>query len=158
MQVKIANGKYKLANVPKPHSAFQIYVVQIAPKSGLCSIRAVGNVISTSGFGIELRFEFSKMEGKLKKVYGKHKTSDFLMTGSLWEEPQYFMMGLLKKDRVLAAFWREKEDSTFSDNIKDVTLITNALTTDRGFVAVEYSFTNEEACDSELSAKNDSSL
>ena len=45
---KIANGKYEIVDIPKPHSAFESYIVQVSPKSGLCWIKAISKDIATS--------------------------------------------------------------------------------------------------------------
>ena len=66
---KLKNGIYKV-NVPKPHSAFEAYIVKVAPKGGLCWIKAIGKGIATSSYGIDLKSAFSKMEEKLGATYG----------------------------------------------------------------------------------------
>lgn len=155
---KVANGKYKLTTVPKPHSAFEAYVVQLAPKGGLCWIKAIGKDIPTSAYGIELKSAFNDMKGKLEKVYGKHETTDLLMPGSIWDEPNDFMMAMIKKERFLMAIWDNEKGSTFTDNIKKVGLIALPAGRDKGYISVEYSFTNEKACEAELAAQEDGAL
>ena len=103
---KVGHGIYKLSSVPKPHSAFEAYVVRISPKGGLYWIKAIGKDIATSTYGVELKSAFNEMEEKLGATYGKHKTMDFLMPGSIWNEPNDWMMGLIKKERILAAILR----------------------------------------------------
>ena len=39
---ELSPGLYQLPKVPKPHSAFEAYIVKIGPKSGLCWIKAIG--------------------------------------------------------------------------------------------------------------------
>ncbi len=68
--IKSTSGNYNLTNVPKPHSAFESYVVVVAPKSGLCQIRAMGEEITTSTFGVEFKSEFHKLKDQLEKSYG----------------------------------------------------------------------------------------
>lgn len=155
---KIGPGKYKITVVPKPHSAFQFYVVQVAPVGGLCYIKAMGNQIETSVYGSELKSDFSEMEGKLEKSYGEHKTVDSLREGSIWHEPNEFMMSMLKKERKLMAFWFADAGSIFSDNILKVTLSASAVLQDRGILSIDYLFSNVESCDVELAAKEDDAL
>jgi hypothetical protein len=109
---KVGPGKYKLTNVPRPHSAFGMYVVQVAPVGGLCWIKAIGKTLATSSYGIELKSALKKMEQKLEASYGKHKTIDFLMPGSYWDEPRDWMTGLIKKERVFGAIWEAEEKSS----------------------------------------------
>lgn len=155
---KIAPGKYELTDVPNPHSAFKKYIVQVAPKNGLCWIKAIGKDISTSAYGIELKSAFNDMKGKLEKSYGEHATTDLLMPGSIWKEPNEFMMGMIKKERFLMAIWNSTKSSRLTNNIKQIGLDAKPNGRDNGYITVEYSFTNEESCEAELSAKEDSTL
>jgi len=154
----IAYGKYKLTSVPKPHSAFEFYVIQVAPNSGLCWIKAIGKDIATSSYGLELKSEFSEMEKKLEGTYGKHKIMDFLMPGSIWNEPNEWMMGLIKKERVLMALWDKKEGSALPANLETVALIASPSSRDKGYISIEYLFANEESCNAELAAQEDDAL
>ncbi len=40
---------------PNPHPRFEIYVVKLHPKTGVCLLSAVGVTISTSVYGTEIR-------------------------------------------------------------------------------------------------------
>lgn len=155
---KIGNGKYKLTSVPKPHSAFEAYIVQISPNGGLCWIKSIGKDIPTSAYGIELKSAFNDMKGKLEKTYGKHETTDLLMPGSIWKEPNEFMMAMIKKERLLMAIWDAGNGSTLTDNIKQIGLIASPGSRDKGYISVEYSFSNEKACEAELAAQEDGAL
>ncbi len=155
---KIAPGKYKLVKVPKPHSAFEMYVVKIAPKGGLCWIKAIGKDISTSSYGFELKSAFNKMKGKLEKSYGKHETTDLLMPKSIWNEPNEFMTAMIKKERFLMAIWNRAKGSKLPHNLEEIGLIALPGGREKGYLAIEYSFTNEESCDAELAAQEDGAL
>jgi hypothetical protein len=155
---KVAHGKYNLTNVPKPHSAFEFYVVQVAPKGGLCWIKAIGKDIRTSSYGLELKSAFSDMEEKLEKSYGKHKKMDNLLQGSIWDEPNDWMMGLIKKERILAAIWEESEGSNLPADLKQIGLIASPSARDKGYISIEYSFTNMDTCEAELDAQEDDAL
>ena len=155
---KIANGKYKLTSVPKPHSAFESYLVQVSPKGGLCWIKAIGKDIPTSVYGLELKSAFNEMKGKLEKAYGEHNTIDMLLPGSIWTESNEFMQALIKKERVLAAIWDSESGSTLKDNIKQIGLLANPIVRNKGYIAIEYSFSNVEACEAELAAQEDGAL
>lgn len=155
---KIAPGIYTLTNVPKPHLAFKIYVVRVAQKGGLFWIKAVGEDISTSVYGVELKLKFNKMKEKLEKIYGKHKTTDLLLPGSIWKEPNEFMMAMVKKERFLVAFWDDAKGSTLTKNIERIVLIALPNGRNKGYLEIEYAFTNEEACEAELAAQEDDAL
>lgn len=155
---KLENGTYKLINVPKPHSAFQGYIVRVAPKGGLCCIMAVVKDIETSSYGFELKRAFREMEKKLEATYGKHKTVDVLLPGSIWDKPNDWMMGLIKKERFLAAIWEAAEGSFLPTDLKQIGLIAIPIALDKGFISIKYSFTNIDSCEAELAAQEDDAL
>jgi len=155
---KLSPGHYLFSSVPKPHSAFESYVIELAPKAGLCWIKAVGKDIQTAPNGFELKARFQEMEQKLEKIYGKHQEIDSLMSGSTWTDSQYFTMGLLQKERVLGASWDAEHESTLTDNLASVTLYVSATSRHKGYISIEYGFVNEKTCDAEISAKEDDAL
>ncbi|RME39651.1 MAG: hypothetical protein D6794_03515 [Deltaproteobacteria bacterium] len=155
---KLRNGVYKIVNVPKPHSAFEFYAVKVGPKSGLCWLKAIGKDIQTNSFGTGIKSAFNEMEKKLESIYGKHQRIDVLYNGSIWSEPNEWVMALLKKERVLGAIWEESKGSSLPPNLKQVALVTGATALDKGYIAIEYSFKNEDACNAELAAQEDEAL
>ena len=155
---KIENGLYKLTDVPKPHSAFEYYVIQVSPKNGLCWIKGIGKDISTSSYGTQLRSEFERFTSKLEERYGAYKNYDFLSNGSIWDESNDFMMGLVKKDRYLQSFWDREKGSVMPADITGIALSAKASNSDTGYIVLEYSFSNEEQCEKELAAKEDGAL
>jgi len=156
--IKVSHGKYKISNIPKPHSAFETYIVQATPKSGLCWIKAIGIDINTSTHGVEIKSEFRDMKKRLEEIYGKYKIIDILLPGSIWNEPNDWMMGLIKKERFLGAIWEEGEGSTLPNDLKQVGLIASAINSNKGFISIEYSFANIDDCEAELSAIEDEAL
>ena len=82
------------------------------------------------------------------------KRHDFLRSGSIWDEPEDWAMGLYKEERVLQSFW------TFSparseDGVQAVYLTANALSSSKGYVSLFYEFSNFDQCSKELDkAKN----
>ncbi|CRI63934.1 conserved exported hypothetical protein [Thiocapsa sp. KS1] len=155
---KLGHGKYKIANPPKPHSAFEAYIVQVAPESGLCWIKAIGKNIRTSSYGFELQSAFNEMKGRLSGVYGEHETTDLLFPGSIWDEPDDWMMGLVKKERMLGAAWGAAKGSKLPPDIESVFLAAMPASGDAGYIIVEYSFANEPSCEAELAAQEDDAL
>ena len=81
--IKISDtGHYMLSSVPKPHSAFETYIVRVAPTGGLFWIKAVGKEIKTNSYGIDIQSAFNTLREKLEATYGKHKKYDMLLPGS----------------------------------------------------------------------------
>lgn len=156
--IEIAPHKYKLDKPPRPHPAFEFYVLQIAPSSGLSWIKAVGREISTNGFGTSVSSAFAEMEGKLRSTYGNCERTDLLMLGSIWNEPQDWMMGLLKGDRLLASHWELSTGAKLTEAIESVFLGASAADTDSGFIAIEYALKNHAAATQEIDAAQDDVL
>lgn len=156
--LQLAPGKYKITAVPKPHSAFEYYVLQIGPQSGLCWIKAIGKSINTSVYGTQLRVAYEDLQSRLKENYGSSKSSDFLFSGSIWRDPKDWTMSLVKKERILASTWDRKSNASLPSDIASVAVYVTALRSDTGYVAVEYTFTNEKQCEKEISKKEDAAL
>ncbi len=155
---EVAPYKYVTNTLSKKHSSFIKYVVQIGPKSGLCWIKAIGKDIVTNSYGIEVKSAFKTMESKLKKSYGNNKRHDFLQYGSIWDEPKDWMTGLTKGERILAAIWDKQDGSTLKGNLKDVALAAEGMSREEGYLTIDYSFTNKDACKDEMAATEDGAL
>ncbi len=155
---KIAPGKYQLTKVPKPHSAFGMYVAQVAPKTGLCFIKALGKEIITNSHGLQLKTAFDNMESKLDKTYGNGKTTDLLISGSIWKDPDDWTMAIRKKERYLIKIWDKDSGATLKNNIKSVALAVGTTSSDRGYISIDYTFLNEEDCGSEIASMEDDAL
>ena len=151
-------GFYKLSNVPRPHSAFEAYAARVAPKIGLCYIQAAGKNIETSSYGYELIMAFNEMESKLEALYGRHKKVDELFSGSIWNEPNEWMMGLIQKERVLVATWERKDGSTLPDNLINVGLVALPIDRNTGYIMVDYTFSNYQEGIKAISAQEDDAL
>ena len=158
MPVEVAPFKYRLDKPPKPHPAFEFYILQIAPESGLSWIKAIGNDIPTNGFGNSINSAFLEMEGKLKNTYGKCERTDLLLQGSIWNEPQDWMMALVKGERLLASHWEEKTGAKLTEAIESVFLVANGRDTDSGFIAIEYTLKNNSAAAQEIASSQDDAL
>ena len=154
---KLAENAYKVS-VPKPHKSFSVYYVYTCPSKGLHTIKAISSPITTNGYGEDLKSNFESMEKKLKKVYGENKKFDFLRSESLWSESNYWMMGLLKKDRTLAAYWTEEYKSKLKDDFKSISLTAIAINQGAGLIVLEYEFLNTSSCRKENASKEDDSL
>lgn len=99
---ELAPFKFMLKNPPRPHPAFNNYLVQVTPKAGLSWIKAIGPGIKTNDYGFALADAFKEMEAKLTKTYSRCRQNDFLLPDSIWNEPKDWMTALEKK----SAFWQ----------------------------------------------------
>ncbi|MNY11226.1 hypothetical protein D3C86_1442420 [compost metagenome] len=151
------NGVYLFDNPPKSHPQFEQYAVKISDKSGLCWIKGIGKDILVNGHGVQLKSEYDDFEKKLDERYGSHKRTDFLVSGSIWKDPEDWMRGLQKEDRYLFSVW-EGGNKTLPNELSQVALVANANDGQEGYLSLEYSFTNKKACDEEIKQKNDAGL
>ena len=154
----ISPGKYRLDAVPKPHSAFEGYVVQIAPRAGLSWIKGIGTTIESSVFGLELKGAFDALESKLASTYGRFNRTDMLLPDSIWNEPREWMQSLLNRERYLLTGWSREHGSSLPDSLQSVGLVCTAIDTESGFLGLEYSFENEPLAEAEISAAEDDAL
>ncbi len=150
--VEFERYQFKTSSLPKTHPAFNIYVLQITPKRGLCYIKAVGKTLQTNRYGGSLLLKFNQMEAKLDSAYGSHERIDRLNSGSIWNEAEDWMMALKKRERYLFTTW------TLDGDLAKIGLIATALTTESGYLAVEYYFRSHDDCDAERDSVEDSVL
>ena len=144
------NYWYTTKDLPKGNSKLTKYDLLITPKSGLCKIYSYTDVIYSNSFGNQLKSEFEFFEKALTKKYGDNEKYDFVQSGSIWNDTQYWMMGLLKKERYLTAFWSKKNGSNLpQNNIKNITVNASATSNDEGYIYIAYEFLNIKECMSE---------
>jgi len=155
---EIAPCKFQVPVVPRPHSAFERYVVQISPVAGLSWIKAIGKNVGTSGYGVEVKSAFELMEQKLAVTYGKQKKHDFLMHGSIWNEPRDWMQAVLSKERILMSQWDKETGASLTDSLSSVALVMGVYDTSSGYIAIEYSFENYDRAEAEIAALEDDAL
>ena len=141
---------------PNTNDMFESYVVRIHPTYGVYLIIGVGKDISTNGYGIELKTAFNSLIGSIERTYGKYKKTDYLLPRSIWNDPDDFMMGLIKSERFLYAIWETKEGSNLPNDIETIGVSASALSTSKGYLNIEYYSPNYEKVKAEKQAKQDS--
>ena len=150
--------KYKALNVPKIHSAFEYYFLQITPVQGLSWIKAIGKSIPTNPYGLEVQAAFEAFKGKLVKIYGAPETIDYLMYESIWNEPRDWMQAIENGERRLAARWESKARRNLQNDLESIFLYAAAENTSVGYIAIEYAFTNHTASNQEIELLEDDAL
>jgi hypothetical protein len=133
----------RVLTVPKPHPAFEFYSLIFSPTEGLLKITAYGNDIRTNGFGEKVHDSFSEIRGALSDTYEKPDGDmDFLQSGSIWKEPEDWMMGLLKEERHLASIWQNRP---LPNHIHDIEIEAKALSQEKGYIILTYEFDGWDA-------------
>ena len=128
----------ELSTAPKPHALIDTYILRISPDKGLLKVIAVSKQIETTIYGDELRSKFKEVAEAMGGTYGPSTHSlDFVRSGSIWHEPEDWMMALNKKERTLETYWQFKP-AREGLTVADVEAL--ALTRNIGFLKLTYEF------------------
>ena len=154
----LGGGMYKLTSVPVPHPAFEFYVAQVSPRTGMCYVKGVGRQVRTNAYGAELRSRFASIRDEISATFGRYRTVDMLLSDSIWAGPRDWMAALAERQRLLFAQWNTDTRATLRPHLTTVFVAANAKTSDSGYVVVEYYFDNEPACQQEFDGSADAAL
>ena len=144
-------------NPPKKHSSFSSYIVLISDKYGLYQISAESDSIYTAGNGYQIKSEFYSIYDQLVKSYGDGILIDKLAEGSIWDEPEDWMMGLKTLDRTLSAIWLGPDINT-DKQIALLSLDAEAEYSDTGRISISYFSDNAFTIEQEKEAQEASVL
>jgi hypothetical protein len=146
----------RVHTVPRSHPEFESYTLFISPTQGLLKINAIGKDVATSGDGEEIKDDFSKIHAALVTAYGPARDDlHNLKSGSLWDKPEDFMMGIVQKDRFETAFWFPVGRPDKITSIAEDLLATSSSS---GYLVVGYEFEGWTDFADELTNKQDSVL
>lgn len=137
---------FQCTTLPKPHSAFEMYSLMSPKQTGVCRISAAGVDIRDGGYGVSTRNKVDEIAEQVKLTYGPWtKKFDFLMPGSIWDDPDDWLMGIAKEDRLYSYAW-ESVTPTAKNNVEDIVVTAKATRSDTGYVYVEINFLNSKEC------------
>ena len=154
---QIQIGKWR-CDVPRPHSAFDTYIVQGHPSTGVCWVKGMTPSIDTNSFGSQLRSKVDEIAAQLNEVYGKGNDRSFLMSGSIWTESEDWMMSLLKEERYYSREWPAAAGTPLPNHLKTIYLFAKATQSSKGYVGLEYAFENEGECEKAIKAEEKGAL
>jgi len=141
------------------HPDFEVYSVIVTPAHGLCKLVASSKDIESSAYGSELEGRFKELISAMTEKYkAPGKKFDFLRSGSIWKEPRDWMMGLLKRDRTITAYWSSPENLDLPDSISSISIEAIALSPNKGYIRIGYEFDNFDACIATVKSKINSNL
>ncbi|MBS0967684.1 hypothetical protein P0E69_09685 [Chimaeribacter arupi] len=149
---------YTSQSLPKNNADFEAYGLLISPKSGLCQIRALGKTIDTDSYGLALQSKYKDLSESLSSIYGNAEKNDFLLSGSIWKDPQDWMMALSKKERFLSAEWKGTSSSPLKNNLNSISIEARSSRSDKGYIFLQYNFKNIDVCNAEIENSKKSSL
>lgn len=146
----IQNGKYRYhcGTVPKPHPELEAYVVKYARGVGICSVGAIGKTIRNDKYGFTTKERVDTIAKQLKRKYGvETKKYDRLFTGSIWDEPDDWMMGVLKQERFYGYVWSTEDGFKPVAEVAKIGVFATAVANDAGFVKLEFYFKRDPQCE-----------
>src|SRR5262245_14253511 len=109
--------------------------------------------IHTSAYGERLRIEYNELRDVLDSLYGKKGLEiDQVKDGSIWRNPNGFMMGLIQQERVLGKGWLKQHGSDLKPDLEKVQLYVAATSEQFGKLELQYTFTNNSQCEAEEKA------
>lgn len=130
-------GYYECA-APKPHSAFESYIISASKEHGICWVKGIGKNISDNGYGTHTKSAHENLETLLSKAYGSvSKMSDFILPNSLWDDSNEWLMSIARKERVYTSIWNDLEVTSKPD-LKSIYLASNATGGKTGYIVLEY--------------------
>ena len=149
---------YFSCEAPKPHSAFEQYVVKASESHGICWIKGVGKDISDNGYGSSTLAKHAELKSVLSKAYGEiSETTDFVLPGALWSEADEWLMAIDKKQRFYSVNWSDLKVPS-KPKLKQIYLGVGATGNAKGWLTLEYYSKDYEDCKTAVSQSESGSL
>ncbi len=141
---------WNCASAPRPHSAFETYLLQYVEGVGICIIKGIGATIQNDSYGTSLRSKIDELHGQLAKKYGTGEKNDFLKTGSIWDKANEWTIAIEKNERLYAYVWRTKDGFRPVENVIRLVVAAQAVSRS-GYAAVEFHLASNTACEKKIS-------
>ena len=139
----------------KSHPLFDGYVVWVSETSGLYYIKGISKEIKTTGYGTEVKQEFSKLLSSLERKYGKFKKTDKVEKDYYLKEEEYWMHAIARGARTYEAEWIASSEDNIEKFDGLVTIAIGVKTretyiTNEAHIWIEYGFLNQLEAFAEL--------
>jgi hypothetical protein len=154
-----APGIY-IGTPPKPLQGADSYAVFATPKEGTCRIRARVPVAVVNGSGDQLKAETDRLAEAMQLKYGKYTEKvDYIKQDVYRRNPEFWMMGL-KEESVLYAYdWSAgKTEKPLPDSLENIEISADTSALHSGYVSVQYTYKNFEACHKESQTRKADNL
>jgi hypothetical protein len=97
---------YVCEDVPKPHQAFENYLLAASAETGICKVWALGVVPNDNSYGAQTRERTEEIAQQIATVYGPWTTlHDKLSPAARWSEGADWLMALHEGERFYAYEW-----------------------------------------------------
>jgi hypothetical protein len=133
-------GVVSFSTAPIPHPDFTDYHLRFDDDGKLIQIIAFTDPISSNDRGDQVKDKYEEISKALHAKYGLALDVDMLNDGSMWHEPQYWMMGLLKKDRKLESLWGASDHDKLPHGLAGIMLEAEALNSSTAVITLTYEF------------------
>lgn len=154
----MTNGGMSYRSLPKKRlpPGFHSVTVYGTKGTGACIIKAFLVRKNVDSYGVEARELANDISERLERKYGKPSENfSFLRHGSLWKNPEDWMMGLYRKERKHHTFWILKSPI---NEVHSISLELIAPSPDSVLAIIKYEFGNVERCIKEARRNIDKDL
>lgn len=139
----------------KSHPLFDEYIVWVSETDGLYYIKGISREIKTTGYGTEVKKEFSNLLSPLERKYGAFKKTDKIDKDTLWRKESDWMYAIAHGARTYEAEWIASVESSIEKFEGLLTIAVGVETratyvTDEAYIWIEYGFLNQVNGFSEL--------
>lgn len=136
---------YECTSAPKPHPNFEYYLIKYHESTGTCFLKGIGKTIETNVYGTSLKSSMEKLESQISSVYGAAVDNlDRLLPGSIWDEPEDYMMSLRKNERIRIIKW---ETDSAQYGFRTIYLGAGALSVETAYINIEYYYPSDDQCE-----------
>lgn len=143
---------------PKPHSAFESYLVKASDEHGICWVKGIGKDISDNGYGTSTKNKYVELRELLIKAYGEPSAKlENLIPGSIWDDGNEFLMSLRQKERYHISQWEDLQISS-KPQLNDIFLSIKATSGSTGYVNLEYYSKAYDSCNNAVKEIGSDSL
>jgi hypothetical protein len=141
---------FRTTKLPKSHPDVELYSL-IIYKNKLHKVVATSQDIHDTGWGYNTKAKFEMLSKALTEKYGPATdTHDFLIRGSIWNEPRDWLAGLRKGERHLTTFWKMENLS--------IGMEAGSHRIERGYISLSYEFGDYKQISAEMMRADNSSL
>lgn len=144
--VKSEGSFFKCTGFPAQHPDIETYVVQFHHDIGLCFIKGISKTIHDSRYGENTRRAVDEIYAQLRPKYGTALQGDELRSGSIWDEPEDWMMGIIKSERKYYYMARATPEV---DGVAVWGVFASALDTTKSYWSVEFQTSKSDACNAQ---------
>ena len=153
-----APGLYRVNSPPKPHSDFEVVILEAYPSTGICTIRAIGKDLVGDGAGISIRGKVDSLSEALATKYGQPRKLDRCAADRIKCQDRFWMMTLDDNERAYAYMWEKPNEAMKAANIGELGVGASASNIQDTYPVIEFYSADVRACDAARNASSADAL